>query len=76
MANLLWPGESSNSRASENEYLRNSLPDKEAGGWHFSRKEVEEKSPSREHGISFKKETYLRKSYCTFLQTLGMMLRL
>nr|GEZ35744.1 cyclin-T1-3-like isoform X8 [Tanacetum cinerariifolium] len=38
-------------------------------------KEIEERSPSRSDGIDLKKETYLRKSYCTFLQDLGMRLK-
>ncbi|GKA92262.1 cyclin-T1-3-like protein isoform X1 [Tanacetum coccineum] len=42
---------------------------------YFSRKEIEEKSPSRSDGIDLKKETYLRKSYCTFLQDLKMRLK-
>ncbi|XP_047316986.1 cyclin-T1-3-like isoform X2 [Impatiens glandulifera] len=45
------------------------------GGWYYSRKEIEENSPSRKDGIDLKKETYLRKSYCTFLQDLGMRLK-
>ena len=43
--------------------------------WYFFRKEIEENSPSRCDGIDLKKETYLRKSYCTFLQDLGMRLK-
>ncbi|KAI7742559.1 hypothetical protein M8C21_009325 [Ambrosia artemisiifolia] len=46
-----------------------------SGLWYFSRKEIEENSPSRADGIDLKKETYLRKSYCTFLQDLGMRLK-
>ncbi|KAK3131961.1 hypothetical protein QOZ80_6AG0513910 [Eleusine coracana subsp. coracana] len=54
--------------------------DKHAGGqlgssWYFSRKEIEENSLSRRDGIDLKKESYLRKSYCTFLQDLGMRLK-
>ncbi|KAL8266962.1 hypothetical protein R6Q59_004306 [Mikania micrantha] len=45
------------------------------GRWYFSRKEIEENSPSRPDGVDLKKETYLRKSYCTFLQDLGMRLK-
>nr|GFC75866.1 cyclin-T1-3-like isoform X1 [Tanacetum cinerariifolium] len=45
------------------------------GGWYFSRKELEENSPSRPDGIDLKRETYLCKSYCTFLQDLGMRLK-
>ncbi|GAB4835552.1 hypothetical protein Ancab_000461 [Ancistrocladus abbreviatus] len=47
----------------------------DGGCWYFSRKEIEENSPSRQDGIDLKKETYLRKSYCTFLQDLGMRLK-
>lgn len=46
-----------------------------AGRWYFSRKEIEENSPSKGDGVDLKKETYLRKSYCTFLQDLGMRLK-
>ena len=47
----------------------------DGGRWYFSRKEIEENSPSRHDVIDLKKETYLRKSYCTFLQDLGMRLK-
>ncbi|THG16860.1 hypothetical protein TEA_020594 [Camellia sinensis var. sinensis] len=47
----------------------------DGGRWYFSRKEIEENSPSRQDGIDLKKETYIRKSYCTFLQDLGMRLK-
>ncbi|XP_011011211.1 PREDICTED: cyclin-T1-3-like isoform X2 [Populus euphratica] len=47
----------------------------EGGCWYFSRKEIEENSPSRQDGIDLKKEAYLRKSYCTFLQDFGMRLK-
>ncbi|KAG8093264.1 hypothetical protein GUJ93_ZPchr0012g21198 [Zizania palustris] len=43
--------------------------------WYFSRNEIEENSPTRRDGIDLKKESYLRKSYCTFLQDLGMRLK-
>ncbi|KAM3293383.1 hypothetical protein ACQJBY_036758 [Aegilops geniculata] len=43
--------------------------------WYFSRKEIEENSLSRRDGISLKKESFLRKSYCTFLQDLGVRLQ-
>lgn len=43
--------------------------------WYFSRREIEDSSPSRKDGIDLKKETYLRKSYCTFLQDLGIRLK-
>ncbi|KAI3692227.1 hypothetical protein L6452_32038 [Arctium lappa] len=50
-------------------------PEENGGRWYFSRKEIEENAPSRSDGIDLKKETYLRKSYCTFLQDLGMRLK-
>ncbi|GLT59954.1 hypothetical protein SLA2020_327470 [Shorea laevis] len=59
-----FPGESSHNAMSEGGPL-----------WYLSRKEIEENSPSRKDGIDLKKETYLRKSYCTFLQDLGMRLK-
>ncbi|CAN1809143.1 CYCT1-5 [Linum perenne] len=79
MAGLL-PGESSNHGASESGTSRNSQDRPEEGaeegaGWYFTRREIEENSPSRIDGIDLKKETYLRKSYCTFLQDLGMKLK-
>ncbi|CAK8561376.1 unnamed protein product [Lathyrus sativus] len=43
--------------------------------WYFSRKEIEENSPSKLDGVDLKKEAYLRKSYCSFLQDLGMRLK-
>ncbi|CAN1328877.1 CYCT1-5 [Linum perenne] len=72
----LMPGESSNHGASESGTSRNSQDRPEEGaGWYFTRREIEENSPSRIDGIDLKKETYLRKSYCTFLQDLGMKLK-
>jgi cyclin T len=44
--------------------------------WYFSRKELEENSPSRRDGIDFKKESNLRKLYCKFLQELGIALKM
>ncbi|XP_020255078.1 cyclin-T1-3-like isoform X2 [Asparagus officinalis] len=44
-------------------------------GWYFSRKYIEEKSPSRRDGISLEKEERLRKSYSRFLQELGRRLK-
>ncbi|KAK7246114.1 hypothetical protein RIF29_40973 [Crotalaria pallida] len=41
----------------------------------MSRKEIVENSPSRKDGIDWKKETIYRKSYCTFLQDLGIRLK-
>jgi hypothetical protein len=70
------PGESSHCGNSESGPSRSSQDRPEEGGrWYFSRKEIEENSPSRRDNIDLKKETYLRKSYCTFLQDLGMRLK-
>ncbi|PIN10088.1 CDK9 kinase-activating protein cyclin T [Handroanthus impetiginosus] len=75
MAALL-SGESSHHGAPEGTYKVSQEKAEESGGrWYFSRKEIEENSPSRRDGIDLKKETYLRKSYCTFLQDLGMRLK-
>lgn len=43
--------------------------------WYFSKQELENHSPSRKDGVDFKKESQLRKSYCSFLQELGMKLK-
>ncbi|KAG6639597.1 cyclin-T1-4-like [Carya illinoinensis] len=75
MAGIL-PGESSYHCTSDGGSSRNSQDrQEEVGRWYLSRKEIEEHSPSRMDGIDLKKETYLRKSYCTFLQDLGMRLK-
>ncbi|XVF25343.1 hypothetical protein REPUB_Repub13aG0205100 [Reevesia pubescens] len=75
MAGML-PGDSSHHSTSDSVPSRNSQEQQEeVGRWYFSRKEIEENSPSRRDGIDLKKETYLRKSYCTFLQDLGMRLK-
>ncbi|PIA44841.1 hypothetical protein AQUCO_01700436v1 [Aquilegia coerulea] len=42
----------------------------------MSRDEIERLSPSRKDGIDSYRETYLRYSYCAFLQNLGMRLEL
>ncbi|WCJ25894.1 Cyclin family protein [Euphorbia peplus] len=68
-----------NSLPSDSSYhganLKNSPEKPEDGGrWYFSRKEIEEDSPSRKD-IELRKEAYLRKSYCTYLQDLGMRLK-
>ncbi|KAJ4969023.1 hypothetical protein NE237_015724 [Protea cynaroides] len=42
----------------------------------MSRDEIERCSPSRKDGIDSVRETYLRYSYCAFLQNLGMRLEL
>lgn len=49
--------------------------DQTGSSWYLSRKEIEENSPSWKDGIDLKKEAYYRKSYCTFLQDLGMRLK-
>ncbi|KAL6520415.1 Cyclin-T1-3 [Orobanche minor] len=75
MAGLL-SGEPSHHGTPERTYRIFQENSEEGGGrWYFSRKEIEENSPSRRDGIDLKKETYLRKSYCTFLQDLGMRLK-
>lgn len=51
-------------------------PDHSSMNWYFPREEIERSSPSRKDGIDLKKENYLRKSFCTFLQDLGMKLKL
>lgn len=43
--------------------------------WYLNRGEIEDHSPSRKDGIDLKKETQLRKLYCSFLQDLGLKLR-
>ncbi|KAK7347793.1 hypothetical protein VNO80_22332 [Phaseolus coccineus] len=76
MAGLI-PEELSNHGASDGNSGKHSKDKQEEsfGRWYMSRKEIEEHSPSRKDGIDLKKETYLRKSYCTFLQDLGMRLK-
>ncbi|CAK9178490.1 unnamed protein product [Ilex paraguariensis] len=43
--------------------------------WYFSRQEIEDNSPSRKDGIDIETESHLRKLYCTFLQELGIELK-
>ncbi|KAK3188844.1 hypothetical protein Dsin_028405 [Dipteronia sinensis] len=76
MAGLL-PGEPSHHGTSESGPSSRNSQEKpeEVSRWYLSRREIEESSPSRRDGIDLKKETYLRKSYCTFLQDLGMRLK-
>lgn len=75
MAGLLT-GDPSHHGMYEGGLYRTSQDSPDDGGrWYFSRKEIEENSPSRGDGIDLKKEAYLRKSYCTFLQDLGMRLK-
>ncbi|KAK7279824.1 hypothetical protein RJT34_24882 [Clitoria ternatea] len=73
----LMPAELSNHGASDGNSGKISKEKQEEtlGRWYMSRKEIEENSPSRKDGIDLKKDTYLRKSYCTFLQDLGMRLK-
>ncbi|KAL6998946.1 hypothetical protein U1Q18_000113 [Sarracenia purpurea var. burkii] len=72
----LFPGEASHHGMYDGGPYNFSQENLENGGrWYFNRKEIEENSPSRLDGIDLKKETYLRKSYCTFLQDLGMRLK-
>lgn len=77
MAGLMTGDPSTHHEAYEGGSFRASQerPDENGGRWYLSRKEIEENSPSRLNGIDLKKETYLRKSYCTFLQDLGMRLK-
>lgn len=49
-------------------------PQCETSKWYFSREEIERFSPSRKDGIDLVKESFLRSSYCAFLQRLGMKL--
>ncbi|KAH1237463.1 Cyclin-T1-5 [Glycine max] len=75
MAGLLL-GDASHHGTSQGVSQRYSEEKLEDGSrWYFARKEIEEYSPSKHDGIDLKKETYLRKSYCTFLQDLGMRLK-
>ncbi|CDY65933.1 hypothetical protein HID58_048614 [Brassica napus] len=75
MAGVL-AGECSYGESGVSSHSRNSHEKQdELSRWYFGRKEIEENSPSRLDGIDLKKETYLRKSYCTFLQDLGMRLK-
>ncbi|TXG71197.1 hypothetical protein EZV62_006132 [Acer yangbiense] len=75
MANML-PGDPLQRGIYEGEPITFSEESSEEGGrWYFSRKEIEENSPSKRDGIDLRKEAYLRKSYCTFLQDLGMRLK-
>ncbi|KAL5542553.1 hypothetical protein UlMin_010263 [Ulmus minor] len=69
-------GDASHHGTHEGSSYKHSQEKPEDGGrWYFSRKELKENSPSRRDGVDLKKEAYLRKSYCTFLQDLGMRLK-
>ncbi|CAL2253271.1 unnamed protein product [Prunus armeniaca] len=75
MASFL-SGDSSNYGISDTGSYKHTQDKLDEGAcWYFSRKEIEENSPSKIDGIDLKKEAYLRKSYCTFLQDLGMRLK-
>ncbi|KAE9594816.1 putative cyclin [Lupinus albus] len=76
MAGLVT-GESSHHGAADDNSCGSSKDkqDESLGPWYMSRKEILENSPSRKDGIDWKKETYYRKSYCTFLQDLGIRLK-
>ncbi|OMO87542.1 hypothetical protein CCACVL1_08959 [Corchorus capsularis] len=50
-------------------------PDSSTRKWYFSREEIENHSPSRKDGIDLGREEQLRKSYCSFIQELGMKLK-
>ncbi|KAL3363236.1 hypothetical protein AABB24_012502 [Solanum stoloniferum] len=43
--------------------------------WYFTTEEIEDHSPSRRDGIDYEKESHLRKLYCSFLQELGIELK-
>ncbi|KAL0360624.1 UNVERIFIED_CONTAM: Cyclin-T1-4 [Sesamum radiatum] len=43
--------------------------------WYFTKEEIEERSPSRKAGIRLEHESHLRQLYCSYLQELGMELK-
>ncbi|KAL6574372.1 hypothetical protein OROHE_001276 [Orobanche hederae] len=43
--------------------------------WYFTKEEIEEHSPSRKDGIDCEYESHLRQLYCSYLQELGMELK-
>ncbi|KAK4429308.1 Cyclin-T1-4 [Sesamum alatum] len=43
--------------------------------WYFTKEEIEERSPSRKDGIHLENESRLRQLYCSYLQELGMELK-
>lgn len=43
--------------------------------WYFTKEEIEEHSPSRKDGIDREYESHLRQLYCSYLQELGMELK-
>ncbi|XP_022772710.1 cyclin-T1-3-like [Durio zibethinus] len=50
-------------------------PDSSTRKWYFSREEIENCSPSRKDGIDLGREEQLRKLYCSFIEELGMKLK-
>ncbi|KAJ9567123.1 hypothetical protein OSB04_003089 [Centaurea solstitialis] len=57
------------------EMLMPGAPQSSMRKWYFSRKEIECHTPSRSDGIDYKQEQHLRKLYCSFLQELGIELK-
>lgn len=43
--------------------------------WYYSRKDLENNSPSKKDGIDWRRENELRASYCKFIQNMGMKFR-
>ncbi|GFQ03627.1 cyclin-t1-4 [Phtheirospermum japonicum] len=43
--------------------------------WYFTEEEIDKHSPSRKDGIDLEYESHLRKLYCSYLQELGMELK-
>lgn len=74
MDGMLLPGNVSGNESDVSSVSSN-LHDNKVIPWYFSREEIEKNSPSRRDGIDFKKETRLRKSYCTFLKDFGVRLK-
>lgn len=57
------------------EMLMAEAPESLTRKWYFSKKEIECSTPSRSDGIDYKREEHLRKLYCSFLQELGIELK-
>lgn len=51
------------------------LPQEFRYSWYWNKKVIENCSPSRADGIDLAKESQLRMLYCSFIQDIGMMLR-
>ena len=62
-------------RGSGGDVAGSSVKKNRQDGWYFSKDYLLKHSPSRADGIDSRRETYLRRSYCTFLQDLGMRLK-